>query len=265
VKFTLQDWHDRYQQQASWTAFIRSYLMGKINLLHSDRILEIGCGTGVITNELAQSSKGIIFGADIDFERILFAKIASSNSYYLCGDGFHLPFSDNTFSMVCCHYFLLWLKDQKAAIQEMARVAKHEGFIIIFAEPDHSSRIDYPNFFNKYGKLQTKALIKQGIDPSTGRKIGSLLSDSGLTNIEMGLLQWHLNNKDLENEQMEWKVAAEDTEPFLGKIQLKKYLRAERTALNKSTRIRIIPTFYAIGKVNKQPLIIRMDCQKPKT
>lgn len=251
MTFSLQDWHTRFIQQASWTAEVRTYLLGKLDLLPNDRVLEVGCGTGVITRELAQDVQSITYGVDIDHERLVFARNFDQASRYSCADGLYLPFPDNSFSLVCCHYFLLWIKDQPSAVGEMMRITKKDGSIILFAEPDHASRIDYPELFIHYGKLQTDALGKQGIDPFTGRKIGWLLTSSGLKDVETGLLHWQQEKMDLSSTQAEWNVAVEDLRINLSRDQIKKVLELEKKHWKDSSRVRIIPTFYAIGKVKK--------------
>jgi ubiquinone/menaquinone biosynthesis C-methylase UbiE len=251
VIFTLQDWHNRYKQQASWTSEVRSYLLRKIDLQPSDRVLEVGSGTGVITRELAKRTNSITFGGDNDFPRSRFASEYDPKSHFICTDGLKLPLPNSQFSLTCCHYYLLWIKDQKAAIAEMARVTKNDGYVMLFAEPDHAARIDHPEMFIPYGRIQTDTLVKQGIDPIAGRKIGDLLSACGVQDVEIGQLQWQLDKPNFASALAEWNVAAEDLRAILSPEQIKIYLDYEKKSWEESSRIRIIPTFYAMGKVKK--------------
>jgi ubiquinone/menaquinone biosynthesis C-methylase UbiE len=251
VTFNLQDWHNRYKQQASWTSEVRSYLLEKLDLQPSDRVLEVGSGTGVVTHELAESTNSIAFGVDADIRRSLFAHDYDPKSYFFCADGLKLPLPNDQFSLTCCHYYLLWIKDQESAISEMVRVTRNDGYVMLFAEPDHAARIDHPEMFIPYGKIQTNALVKQGIDPIAGRKLGSLLMACGLQNIEMIQLQWQRDKMDFASALTEWNVAAEDLRSILNPEQIKIYLDHEKKSWEDSSRIRIIPTFYAMGKVKK--------------
>ena len=251
MTFNLQDWHNRYKQQASWTSEVRSYLLSKLDLLPTDRVLEIGSGTGVISHGLAEQTNSIIFGIDNDFTRSLFAHKYTTKSHFLCGDGLLTPFPDSQFSLTCCHFYLLWIRDQKSAIEEMVRVTRNDGYVMLFAEPDHASRIDHPEIFIPYGRIQTDALVKQGIDPLTGRKIGCLLTTCGLRDVEMGQLQWQKAKMDLASALTEWNVAVGDLGTILNPGQIKNYLDRENESWEESNRVRIIPTFYALGKVKK--------------
>ena len=52
---TAHDWHSRYQQQAGWTRAMRHFIFRRLDLQPGKRVLEIGCGTGAITSDLAAS------------------------------------------------------------------------------------------------------------------------------------------------------------------------------------------------------------------
>ena len=61
------DWHKRYQFQASWTVEIRRSLLGQINMQPSARILEVGCGPGVILTGDLPVAPEFRHGIDLDF------------------------------------------------------------------------------------------------------------------------------------------------------------------------------------------------------
>jgi len=216
-----------------------------------EHVLEVGCGTGIITRELTEKTRSSTFGIDYEFNHLTFAHDYDVKTQFLCGDGLHMPFPNDHFSLVCCHFFLLWIHDQPKAISEMFRVTKDDGWIIIFAEPDHAARIDYPDIFLPYGKIQTDSLVRQGIDPIAGRKIGNLLTACELQDVKVGELQWQLDKPDFASALAEWNVATEDMRTFLSSDQIKIYLDYEKKAWEESKRVQIIPTFYAMGKVKK--------------
>jgi ubiquinone/menaquinone biosynthesis C-methylase UbiE len=93
----MQDWHLRFRQQASWTEQLRNYLVEKIGLTSKDRILETGCGTGVITQDIHSRTELSTYGIDLDFERLKFAQNNDKSSSYFCGDGLSLPIADDVF------------------------------------------------------------------------------------------------------------------------------------------------------------------------
>ena len=136
------NWHARYLQQASWTRDLRVYLFEKARLNQARRVLEVGCGTGAILQELATPSAPI--GLDLDPVALAQCHIHAPNAILTRGDGLSLPFADQTFDIVYCHYFLLWVHDPLQAILEMKRVTRAGGYLLALAEPDYYARIDEP-------------------------------------------------------------------------------------------------------------------------
>jgi ubiquinone/menaquinone biosynthesis C-methylase UbiE len=251
VTFTIQDWHLRFRQQASWTEQLRNYLVEKIGLSSEDRILETGCGTGAITQDIHSRTELSTYGIDLDFERLKFAQNNDKSSSYFCGDGLSLPIADDVFSLVFCHFYLLWVSNPRQAVKEMIRVTKPGGSVAIFAEPDYQGRIDSPANFIPIGKLQSQSLEEQGADIQAGRKLTEWLSQPEIEIIESGLLQWQRRKESLEAAQMEWEVAQEDLRPYLNANELDNYVEQERSAWEQGIRIRYVPTFYALARVKK--------------
>jgi ubiquinone/menaquinone biosynthesis C-methylase UbiE len=243
---SVPDWHKRFIQQAEWTKGIRHYLFEKIHFDKTKAILDVGCGTGAILPELPKN--GIVHGLDIDHERLIFAQINHKNVPFICADAHQLPYRDNIFSIVLCHFLLLWVASPEQVIREMMRVGKPGGFILILAEPDYGGRIDYPDSLQKLGKIQTNSLKRQGADPNSGRKAAKWLYEAGLKDIEVGVLggQWKaMHSHNLW--ESEWQILESDLETILPKGKLKKFKEIDKVAWEDGSRVLFVPTFYAVG------------------
>ena len=70
---TVVEWHAQFIRQAGWTRAVRNQLYRRVNLLRAERVLDVGCGTGVITEEMAARCKGQVIGVDIDAAMVEFA------------------------------------------------------------------------------------------------------------------------------------------------------------------------------------------------
>jgi SAM-dependent methyltransferase len=243
---SVRDWHKRFMQQAEWTRDIRKYLFDKIHLDNAQRILDVGCGTGAITREFPKN--GIIHGLDIDYERIRFAQSNYRDVSFLCADGYHLPYPKNSFSIVLCHFLLLWVKFPENIIREMIRVGKPGGYILLLAEPDYGGRVDYPEKLQILGKWQAGSLEKQGADPNTGRKLGKWLYEGGVNNIEVGILGAQWNGKPShETWESEWQMLESDLSGSISERELQEYKEMDKAACKDGSRILFVPTFYAVG------------------
>jgi 2-polyprenyl-6-hydroxyphenyl methylase / 3-demethylubiquinone-9 3-methyltransferase len=92
------------------------------------RILDVGCGGGLLSNALAASGH-IVTGVDLSATSL---EIARQNDHsksvtYLAGDATALPFDDEQFDVVCAMDFLEHVSNPKRVIREISRVLKKEG------------------------------------------------------------------------------------------------------------------------------------------
>ncbi len=252
------NWHHRFLQQASWTRQLRAYLIDKAAPSGGEIVLEVGCGTGAVLSDFAGGSSHIssqfqMFGIDIDPGHIIQAMNHFGSASYSVGDAHCLPFNDSNFDITFCHYLLLWVKDAKKCVQEMVRVTRPGGFVLLFAEPDYGGRIDHPEPYMILGDLQVQALKNQGADPFMGRKIRSLLSDAGLEKIEAGIMGAEWNSQDqMDDIEMEWAVLDDDIRNLLPPDSLADLISSLRISPGNANRIWFVPTFFAMGQVTQE-------------
>ena len=229
-----------------WSLQTRRHIFERIGLQTSARILEVGCGTGALTDSVSADGYTDLFGLDIDFQALSF----QSHSYSLVqGNAFHLPFPSGAFDLVICHFLLLWLIDPAAALAEMKRVVKKSGWIVSLGEPDYGGRIDFPYQLEELGKLQTEALKKQGADPFMGCKLLGLFHQAGLSDVQSGIIsaEWDHKFDDTEDD-LEWAVLRKDLADAITDQEFERYQAIDRRARQDGSHIRFVPLFYASGK-----------------
>lgn len=251
---SIQDWHNRFLQQARWTRELRGYLLKQIGLGERASILEVGCGTGAVLSEFFQATScnapPRIHGLDINPH---FLNLASQNlpQVSLClGDAHALPYRSKCFEMTYCHYLLLWVKDPLQVLTEMTRVTRIGGVVAALAEPDYGARIDYPEELERIGVLQRAALQHQGADPQVGRKLASLFKEAGLHSIVTGVLGGQWSSPPPEEEiEAEWKMIYFDISGLISLDELKQLHQKDINYWKEQERILYVPTFYAWGIV----------------
>ena len=101
-----------------------------------DEVLDVGCGPGTITLDVAQVvHPGSVVGVDHSEERILKAReLAADQKYdnvrFESGDAKVLPFEDNKFDVVYSHTVLHYFWNPLKALAEQKRVLRKGGWLI---------------------------------------------------------------------------------------------------------------------------------------
>ena len=242
----VADWHSQFLRQAKWTQMTRSQLYRRANLIQAEHVLDVGCGTGVITNELARRTRGTVIGLDIDPLILGQARRLTSRVRYRKGDAQELPFPDEAFDVVTCHFFLMWVADPARAVREMARVVRRDGTVLICAEPDYGGRLDWPEL--PIREWQVDGLRRQGAAPCIGRQLRYLLTLAGLR-VEVGVIPFHWDARALlDHFDSEWQWVQHDVGDEVSSSAFPEAKERARQAIQDGTRLVYIPVFYALGK-----------------
>jgi len=116
----------------------RNSFIDKLNINKNSKVLEIACGTGRDSELLAarlKGGKGELHLQDIsaDMMRRCYDKLKSSpvKKSFSLSNACYLPYPDNYFDATYSFGALGEFSDQKKAIQEMVRVTKKGGKIVI--------------------------------------------------------------------------------------------------------------------------------------
>ncbi|MBG0786955.1 MAG: methyltransferase domain-containing protein [Anaerolineaceae bacterium] len=250
-ELTLADWHARFQQQAGWTAEIRRHLFEQAGLKPGSQVLEVGCGTGAVMGAITEELDLTLTGVDIDRPSLCFAQSECPDHQLTQADGHRLPFCDDSFDAIYCHYLLLWVTGPGQVLAEMKRVARPGGTVIALAEPDYTNRIDYPPPLDELGLIQNESLVRQGADVSLGAKLHDLFQRVGLLNTYVKSLDEALVQDLSAEDSLEWKVIRSDLKDMVLRADLDQFELFDMDARNNGERVMIVPTYYAIGWVGE--------------
>jgi SAM-dependent methyltransferase len=94
------------------------------------RVLENGCGVGMYLQHLTPHA-GSIIGLEYDLERAREARTHSPN--LINGACEELPFITTSFDVILSHEVLEHVSDDRRSVEEMVRVLKPGGIIVLFA------------------------------------------------------------------------------------------------------------------------------------
>jgi ubiquinone/menaquinone biosynthesis C-methylase UbiE len=255
TNWNIEDWIRKLKQQAEDSMEYRHALYDKVDLKNKKNILDVGCGTGAVTLDIAQSTNGQVTGIDIDTEKMEEAqKVLSNipNIKLMEADVLNLPFEDDTFDLVLFSVVLIYIQDQQKAIDEMVRVTSKGGYVMATLEPDYASYMTYPD--DVIGPLVVKHMKRLGADVKTGRKLKHLFGSAGLKT-EMGLEtagDLLISKNDeliLENFYKTSWVVEKMLKGFdWPDREVKEYLDDLEKRCKAGTHFAFMPSFYAIGK-----------------
>lgn len=130
--WNASDYAKNSSQQQQWAR----ELISKLNLRGNERLLDIGCGDGKITAEIASClPDGQVIGVDnsdemINLARNRYSSQTYSNLHFRVEDANRLPFC-NEFDVVFSNAALHWVLDHLPVLQGIARSLKHEGKILL--------------------------------------------------------------------------------------------------------------------------------------
>ena len=123
-------WDSRLYDEAH--GFVSKYGEGILSYLHpkpGERILDLGCGTGDLTNEISLSGAEVI-GADSSAEMILAAKSKYPHIQFYQADARDLDATvqfDAVFSNAALH----WIPEKENVIKSMHSVLKNGGRLVL--------------------------------------------------------------------------------------------------------------------------------------
>ncbi|MEI4800709.1 class I SAM-dependent methyltransferase [Bacillus sp. NPDC077411] len=167
------------QATDSWTHMIQNIVDVK-----EKRVIDIGCGGGIYTKQLAMMGAAEVIGVDFSNQMIQAAKencTHTSNVSFIQGDAYNIPFADETFDIVLSRAVIHHLDYIPKFLQEAYRILKRGGILIlqdrtiedctIPGSPEHIRGY----FFSCYPKL---IRIEAKRRPETNQ-IQHLLHDNG--------------------------------------------------------------------------------------
>ena len=97
------------------------------------RVLDVACGTGVLTREAATRAgpSGFVAGFDLDAGMLAMAARVSRGISWCRGSADSLPFANAAFDAVVSQFGLMFFPDRRQALREMLRVTAAGGHVAI--------------------------------------------------------------------------------------------------------------------------------------
>lgn len=231
--------------QAELTQQLRRHLYRLIGLPRLKKIIDVGCGSGLISAEMAKRGVSVT-GVDADPAAISIAKKKYPDTEFQHVSKDALPFADESFDLAFCHFVLMWQKEPAKLLQQMARVVRKGGWVVAAAEPDYGGRIAHPD--DALTKPLAKALRAQSADPYCGKKLREIFINAGMK-CNVGIWPSVVESpcRD-ENFQAEWDLYNYILKESQESALIEKSKIVAKQADKKGTRLLFMPIFFAYGQ-----------------
>jgi SAM-dependent methyltransferase len=108
------------------------HIAERVATLRPARVLELACGTGVATRELAKRTTAEIVATDLN-QAMLDQAMAAGTSRpveWRVADAVNLPFDDGSFDVIACQFGVMFFPDKAKAFAEAKRVLRKGGTLV---------------------------------------------------------------------------------------------------------------------------------------
>lgn len=193
--------HDSVLRSHRWRTAENSagYLLAHLN--EDASILDVGCGPGTITADLAQRvPTGSVVGIDTS-QAVLdeASAVASglSNCTFETGDVYHLRFENARFDIVHAHQVLQHLADPVAALSEMRRVLRPNGILAV-RDADYGAMFWSPSdlALERWRSLYIEVATRNGGNAQAGRALPSWVRSAGFHKTSVSGSLWTFADHD---------------------------------------------------------------------
>ncbi|MFG1671224.1 class I SAM-dependent methyltransferase [Streptomyces sp. Y7] len=189
--------HESVLRSHTWRTAANSAAYLLDSLKPHMRILDVGCGPGTITADLAaRVPHGRVTGVDrapgiLEQARATAAGRGLTNVDFAVADVHALDFPDGTFCVVHAHQVLQHVGDPVGALREMARVTRPGGLIAV-RDSDYAAMAWYPpsRGMDDWLDLYRRVARANGGEPDAGRRLKSWALRAGLTGITATSSTW---------------------------------------------------------------------------
>lgn len=189
--------HESVLRSHQWRTAANSAAYLLPHLTPGMRLLDVGCGPGTITLDLADHvAPGVVTAIDnvpdpLDVARATATARGDTTTSFEVGDVYALDFPDDTFDVVHAHQVLQHLTDPVAALVEMRRVCRPGGLVAV-RDADYAAMVWHPADprLDDWLALYEAVARGNGAEPDAGRRLLAWAHEAGFTDVTCSADTW---------------------------------------------------------------------------
>ncbi len=160
-------------------------------------ILDVGCGPGTITIDMARRvAPGEVIGIDASEDVVAAAREAQAeagqtNVSFSTDDAYALSYADDTFDIVHAHQVLQHLSDPVAVLREMGRVAKPGGVVAV-RDADYAGMSWWPEhpLLDRWLEIYRSVAKENDAEPDAARHLVDWATQAGFSDVTPSAHTW---------------------------------------------------------------------------
>ena len=174
-----------------------SALFDRVAIPPGGRCLDLGCGAGDVTIELARRAgpNGLVTGVDMDAVKLDVAREKAdaagegAPTRFILGNAYEFAAAE-TYDVVYCRFLLQHLSRPVDALRRMW-AAVGPGGVLVVEDTDFSAQFCYPpdDAFAFWSERYPELLRRTGGDPESGRKLAAWFAEIGGPKPEIRVVQ----------------------------------------------------------------------------
>ena len=158
--------------------FARRAILDAVRLGAGDRLLEIGCGGGLLLRD-ALASGAVVTGLDHSEDMVALARARAPGATVILGSAERLPFADGSFDAVAMSVVFFFLDDPVGVLRSCCRVLVPGGRIAVFTTaPELRGTPAAPDPIARFGHFYSDAeLARLAVEAGLGE--AAVTNDGG--------------------------------------------------------------------------------------
>ncbi len=200
-------------------------MFDRVELQEGDRVLDVACGTGIVTRVAVErcSSLASIIGLDFNAGMLEVAKVNTPKTdtpvEWQQGDMCALPFPDDSFDIVLCQQGIQFAPDKLAALSHMRRVLAPGGRLAftVWSQP-HTISAALADAVGRYVNDEARTSILLPFAWSDPKVMRELVDEAGLQAIQMEIIESPMRWPSAEDEISDYVAVNAARTPFTSEI-----------------------------------------------
>ena len=185
--------HESVIRSHSWRSAANSCAYLLPHLHRGQSLLDVGCGPGTITVDLAKHvAPGRVLGFDRSETAVNEARgLDARNVEFRRGDAYDTGLEDGSFDVVHAHQVLQHLKDPVRALREWKRVLSRDGVLAV-RDSDYGAFVWGPSdpLLDRWLSLYHQITERNGAEADAGRRLKGWVRSAGFERVECSSSNW---------------------------------------------------------------------------